>query len=115
MHGKQAQRNFKLSDADVRGHAPSPLAFKLKPEDQQGQRVEGKTPDHAKCVGFTQDIDVASAGDDGEQLQANHQIDNAIAGPKLFVGPAKPVGKNAILGNAVEHPVRPDDRGIDRA
>ncbi len=53
--------------------------------------------------------------DDGEELHANHQIDNPVTGAKATLRLAEPIGEDAILGDAHQHAGRTDDRSIDGA
>ena len=79
-HGGQSERDFAPGNVDVRRNLPAALALVLEAQHQHGEAVEGEAPDHAEGVGFAQHVDVAAAGQDGEQLQEHHQVDDAVAG-----------------------------------
>ena len=52
--------------------------------------------------------------EDGEQLQADDQVEDAMRGAEAAMRLEKPVGQHAVLGHAVEHAVGADDGRIDR-
>ena len=102
-------------DGDVGRHFPAALAFVLDAQHQHGQAVEGEAPDHAKGVGLAQQIHVAAAHQNGEDLQNDDQVDDPVGGAESRMRLPEPVGENAVFRNAVENAVGTDDRGIDRA
>ena len=53
--------------------------------------------------------------DDGDHLQDEDQVDDAIAGAELGVRLAEPVGQHAVFGHAHQHAGRADDGGVDGA
>ena len=102
-------------DLDVGRNLPAALAFVLDAQHQHGEAVEGEAPDHAECVGLAQQIHIAAADQDGEQLEHYNQIDDAIGGAESRMRLPEPVGENAIFRDAVEHAIGADDGRIDRA
>ena len=58
---------------------------------------------------------MTTADDDGQDLQENDDVDDAVAGAKARMWLAEPVAEDAVFGNAVEHAVGADDRGVDGA
>ena len=120
--GKQQQRDqrqtdgdFGLADVKVAGHLPFTVFWFRKPQDQNGQGLEGKTPDHAECVQRRQQIDVAAAGDDREDLEESDEVDDAIAGSEPVMRFAEPCRHDAVFANAIEHAVGTDDGSVDGA
>src|SRR5579864_1258168 len=113
MDGRQPNRDFKFPNLDVGRHAPSAFAFVLEAKHQHGQAVKREAPNDAKSVSLTQHVNIAAAEDNREQLQADDQIDNAVAGAELLMGTTEPVGKHAVFRNPVQHAIGADDRGVD--
>ncbi len=103
------------ADRDVGRNLPAPFAFVFDPQHQHGQAVEGETPDHSEGVRFAQQIDVAVAHQNGEELQEDDQVHDPVGGAEAGMRLAEPVGEDAVFGDAVEDAVGADDRGIDRA
>src|SRR6185437_16097774 len=114
-YGEQADRNFFAKHPDVGRNFPAALAFVLEAQHQHGKAVEGETPDHAERVRLAEDVHVASAEQNRNHLQADDQIDDAVAGSVLALGFAEPVRENSVFGDAVQHAVRSNDRGVDCA
>ena len=48
-------------------------------------------------------------------LQADDHIQDAMGRSEAGMRLAEPLGKNTVLGNAVQHAVGADDRGVHRA
>ena len=103
------------ADCQVQGHAKFALPGLLVAKHQHGQALHGEAPHHAEGVGLAQHEDIAAAQDDGEELQAHDQIQDAIRGSEAAVRMAKPVRENAVFGDAVEDAVRAHDGGVDGA
>ena len=73
-------KGISYSYAEIDGHLPAALAFVLEAEHQHGQAFEGEAPDHAERVSLAEGVDIAAAGQNGENLKADDQIDDAITG-----------------------------------
>ena len=104
-----------LSDAEIGRNFPAALAVILPAQNQHGQAIEGERPDNAEGVCLAEGDDVAPGHDDREHLQAEDQVDDAMAGAESGVGLAEPVGENTVLGHAHQHAGRADHGGIDGA
>src|SRR5580704_3227492 len=75
QHGRdydETKRDLRLADMEVTGNAPFAVAGFGEAQDQDGQRLHGKAPDHTEGVQRGKGIDVAAAEDDGRQLKSNH-------------------------------------------
>src|SRR5262249_10617044 len=94
---------------------PSALALIPPSQNQHGKTVKGETPYHTEGVRFAKDNYIASAEQDGEQLQTNDQIDDAIAGAILLLRLTKPVSEDAIFRDAIKNAVGSNDRSVDCA
>ena len=68
------------ADRDVGRHLPAAFALVLEAQHQHGEAVESEAPDHAEGVGLAQQVDVAAAHQDGEDLQNDDQIDDPVTG-----------------------------------
>src|SRR5207253_4648557 len=106
--------NLVPCDVQIRRHFPAAFAFVLKAEHQHGQAVESEAPDHTERVRFAQHVDIAVAGQDGEYLEQDHQVDDAMAGSISAMGMTEPVGQHAVLRNPVQYAVGANNRGIYR-
>src|SRR4029077_19484949 len=81
-------------------------------QDEHRKGVEQKAPDHAEGVGLAQEHHVSAAGDDGEYLQSDDDVKDAISRPVLRMRPLQAVGKHAVFGHAVQYAVGTDDGRI---
>ena len=59
--------------------------------------------------------DVAAGQHDRQQLQADDQVDDAVAGAVAMVRFLKRRSQHAVFGHAVQHAVGADDRGVLRS
>src|SRR4051812_49311302 len=103
------------TDRDVRRNLPATFALVLETQYQHGQAVKGETPNHAEGIGFAQQVDIAMACQDGEQLQEHNQIHDPISCAKARMRMTEPVSENAVFRDPVERAVRADDRCVNRA
>src|ERR1035437_6068092 len=111
----QAERDFGCADVEIERHFPIAVAGLLVAQHEHAERLHGETPDHAEGVGLAQHHHVATADQNGEQLQPDDGIDETRGGAVGFIRVAEPLGEHAILGHPVEHAVGADDGGVDRA
>src|SRR5579859_1302552 len=111
----QTHRNLHPADMEIEGDLELALARTGVTQDQHRQAVHGKAPDHAESVQVGQEVDVAAADHNGEDLQAHHDVDDAMAGAKAPVRLPEPFAQHAIFGNPVEHAVGAHDGGVYRA
>jgi len=74
----QANRDLGLANVEIAGHFPLPVLRFGKAQHENGQRLEGKTPDHAEGVQRCQQVNVAAAGDDGKYLEKGDEIDDVV-------------------------------------
>src|SRR5262245_32697060 len=113
MDGEEAKREFlSIAERNIRRYLPAPLAFELEAQDQHCEGVEGKAPDHTKCVCLAQGDNVAATGNDRDQLEDHDHVDDAVAGAKTLVRPSEPIGEDAVLAYPIQHPICADDRGV---
>ncbi len=54
------------------------------------------------------------AGHDGENLQADDHVDDAVAGAESLLRFLEPRCEDAVFDHAAEHAVGADDRGVHR-
>src|SRR5882724_8837913 len=113
--GSDADGDFGFADGDVGRDLPSALAFVFETQDEHGAAVEGEAPDNAESVGFAEEVDVAAAVENGDQLEDDHHVDDAVAGAVALVRDSEPVGEDAVFGDAVEDAVGSDDGSVDGA
>src|ERR1700757_1764411 len=111
----QSERNLFSTNRKVERNLEFALARIGVAQDKYGQAVHGKTPDDAEGVQVGEEGHIAATDKNGDDLQNHDDVDNAVAGTKARMRLAKPVAQHAIFGNTVEHAIRTDDRGIDRA
>ena len=108
----QAEWNLVARNSEIRRNLPAAFPLVLMPQNQHGQAVESETPDDTKGISFTQHIDVSSTGENREQLEEDHQIDDAVRGSKSWMRPPEPVGEHSIFRDAVKDSIGSNDRGI---
>src|SRR6266571_7753626 len=109
----QADGDFQVSKLQIQGHTEFAFSGLLVAKHQHGQAFHRETPHHAKGVGFAEHKDVPPAQDDGEELEDHHEIEDAMGSAETAVRLPEPLGKDAVLGYAVQHAVRPHDGGVD--
>ena len=76
----QSDRDFDSEEMKIGRHFPVALAFIAVAQNQHGDGFEDEAPDHAESIGFTEGVDVAPADDDGEELQSDDEVDDAVGG-----------------------------------
>ena len=81
---EQADRNLDLADVKIRGNLPAALAVVFIAQHQHGQAVKGERPDDAEGIRFTQHDHVAAAHDDGEHLEDEDEIDDAMSWCRIW-------------------------------
>ena len=113
-HAK-AERYLHSANAKVERNLEFAFAGIRVAQDENGEAVHRETPDHAECVQVGKERDVAAADDNGDDLQDHDNVDDAIAGAKTRMWLAEPVAEHAVFGNAIEHAVRANNRGIHRS
>ncbi len=104
--------NLQPKDPEVQGHAVFAVARVGVAQHEHRQPLHGETPDHAKRVEIGQEGDLATADDDGQDLESCDDIDDAVGGAELAVRLPEPVRQDAIFGDAIEHAVRAHDRRV---
>ena len=100
---------------DVERHLPGALFRLLEAQHQHGERLHGEAPHDAERVSFAEQVHVAAADQDGEQLHADHGVDDAAGGAEFAVRRTEEAGQHAVFGDAIQHAVRTDDGGVDGA
>src|ERR1022692_1677264 len=112
---EEADGDFDAPEVKVAWYLPLAI-FRLGiAQHRNCERLEREAPDHAEGVQRSQQIYVAAAGNDGEDLQADDKIDDAVAGAELLLRLAEPGGEHAVFTHSVEYAVGAHDGGVDRA
>ena len=106
---------MRFADGEIEGNLEVARAGPGVAQDQNGQTVHGEAPDHSKGIEIGQEGHVAVADEDGDDLQRDDDVDDAVAGAEARVRLAEPGAENAIFGNAVQYAVGADDGGVHRA
>src|SRR5437762_3147779 len=91
---------------------PAAFSFVLMTQYEHGQAVESEAPDDAKGISFTQDVDIAPAGKNREQLKKDDQVDNAVRGSEARMRLSEPIGKHSIFRHPVQDAIGSNDGGI---
>ncbi|SRR5260221_2118097 len=106
--GEQGQRNegeterkLNAVDREVQRNLKIAVAGLGVTEDENGEAIHGEGPDDAESVEVREKGDVAAADNNGEDLQKDDDVDNAIAGAEFRVGLAEPFAENTVFGDAV--------------
>src|SRR5664279_2473016 len=117
---KQQQRNQSQADRDlylayvkVARNLPLAILRLGKTQHEHGQRLESEAPDDTEGVQGRQQINVATAGDDGKHLKKSDEIDDAVAGSKARVRLTEPCRHHAVFADAIEHAIGTHDGGVD--
>ena len=104
QHGgneNQPHWNLGLADVQVARNLPCAVAGLGEAQHEHGDGLHGEAPDHAERVERGQHVDVAAAEDDGKQLQADDQVDDAVAGAEAVVRLLEPTGEHAVFRHAI--------------
>ena len=118
QHGgdeNQSDRNFGFADVQVAGNFPGAVSRLGEAQHEHGDGLHGEAPDHAESVERRQQVNVAAAEDDGEQLQAHDQVDDAVAGAVAVVRLLEPTGEHAVFRHAIQNAIRTHDGSVLRA
>src|SRR5712691_6803630 len=110
----QPDRNLHAAECNVEWDLEIPVAGTRVPENEHRQSIHREAPDHAESVEVRQESDVATADDDGDNLQRHDDIDDAIARSETSMGLTEPFAEYAVLGYPVQHTVRADNGRIHR-
>src|SRR5262249_28103428 len=115
-HGDDAQADWDLhaGNVNVPRHLPLALAWAAIAQHDHRQRHEREAPDHAEGIQRGQQVNVAAAGDDGQYLQPDDHVDDAIAGAEAGMRFLEPGGEDAVLDHAVQHAVGAYDGCVNR-
>src|SRR6266849_5287003 len=111
----EAERYFHAKNRKVQRHAVLAIARMRVAQDEYRQALHREAPNHAEGIQVREKRYIAPADDDGDDLQQRDNVDDAMRRAESAVGLTEPVGKNAVFGNSIEHPVRSDNRGIHGA
>src|SRR5260370_1237704 len=77
-----------------------------------GQTVEGETPDDTKRVQRCQNVEVAAAENDGQNLQERNEMDGPVTAAVFLVRALKPGGEDACFAKPVEYTICAKDGSI---
>ena len=102
-------------EVKIRRHFPGAFTLIAVAQNQHGDGFENEAPDHAERVRLTEGIDVTQTDDDGEELESDDEVDDAIGGTLLFLRTTEPVGEHAVFGDTIEDAIGADDGGVDGA
>ena len=111
----QPERDFGLADVQVAGNFPFAISGLGEAQHQHRQRFHGEAPDHAEGVERSQNVHVAQAQDDGQQLHADDQVDDAVTRAVTMMRFLEPAGQHAVFGHAIQHAIRAHDRSVLRS
>ena len=112
--GHQPQRHFFPSQLQVPGDLPLAVFRFGVTQNEHGQGLKAETPDHAEGIQRSQEVHVAAADYDGDDLQHDDQVDQPVGGAVAAVRPLKPRCEHAVFAHAVEHAVRAHDGRVHR-
>ena len=110
----ESNRNLDSSQSEVERHLVL-LVFPLEAQHQDAQRFQKEAPHNAERIGFTQQVDIAPAQNDRDDLKTCDQVDDSIRGAELPVRFLKGWMQYAIFSHTVHHAVGADDRGVHRS
>ena len=95
-------RQVEAAEPDVERHLVLAGLGPLEAEDQHRHRHEDEAPDHAEGVGLAQRQHVAPAGEDRDDLEDHHQVDQPRGRAEPGMRLQEPVGQDAVFGDAVQ-------------
>src|SRR5207247_4754259 len=111
----KAERNLHILNLEVERNTKFTFSALLVPEHRDSETLHRKAPHEAERVRFSKHKDVAAAQQDLEQLDAHHEIQDAMRCPEPPMRMTKPLGENAVLRHPVQYAIRSDNRRVDRA
>src|SRR5215472_17379314 len=82
--------NLHATKIKIKRHLKFALARIGLTEYQNSQPIHRETPNDAEGIQVGQKSHMTTTDDDGKKLQRHHDIDDPIAGPKLWMWLAKP-------------------------
>src|SRR5262245_7347110 len=108
----EPERYLMLADYQVARDLPFAMLWILIAKNGDGEPVEGETPDDAEGVESGQEVEVAAAHHDGENLQQGDQVNGAVSSSIFLVRALKPGCQDAGLAKPVQHAVGAEDCGV---
>src|SRR5690242_8099556 len=94
---------FGITNSEIQRYAILAFARLFVTKHEHGQALHRETPHHTECVRFAQDKDVATAQDNREELQGDHEVQDPVRSAELAMWLAEPFGKNSIFGDSVQY------------
>src|SRR4029077_10448841 len=99
----QAEADGDLHSANmkIKRYLELALPWPRVPEDEDGQAVHRKTPDHSESVEVCEKSDIAAAYENRDDLQCDDDVYDPVAGAESRMRLPEPRAENTVLGNAV--------------
>src|ERR1700733_5840703 len=108
----QTDGNFPTEDHGIQWHAVFAVLRVRVAQYQHRDALHRKTPDHAESVEVAEEGDVAAAGDDRDDLERHHQVNDAMRGAETRMRMPEPIREDAIFRDAIQNAVGTDNRGV---
>src|SRR5216117_3751588 len=100
----KAERNLHILNLEVERDTKFTFSALLVPEHHDSERVR-----------FSKHKDVSATQQDREDLEAHHEIQNAMQCSEPPMRMTKPLGENAVLRHPVQYAIRSYNRRVDCA
>ncbi len=84
------------------------LIAALEPQCQHPQRLHSEAPDHTKCIGFTEKVNVSPAQHNGQDLKQSNDVDDAVSSAELRMRFPEPLQQHAIFSDAIQDAIGAD-------
>src|SRR6266436_6356242 len=110
----EPNRYLHAANREIKRDLKFSLAWTGVAENEDGEPIHRKTPDHTERVEVREESHITVADDDGDDLERHDDVDE-IAGTEAPVRSAKPCAEHSVWGDAIQHTARADDCGVDVA
>ena len=111
----EADGKLRAEDSEIERDLEFALARLGITKNENGEAVHRETPDDAKRVEVCKERDIASAQENGDDLQRDDDVDDAIAGAETRMWLTEPGAEHAVFRDTVENTVRAQDGGVNGA
>src|SRR5882672_3709643 len=93
----KAERKLHAVDREVERDLKIAMAGLGVTEDENGEAIHGERPDDTESIKVCEEGDVAAADNDGDDLQNDDDVDDAVAGAEFRMRLAEPFAEDAVL------------------
>src|SRR5260221_549442 len=107
----EADGKLRAEDSEIERDLEFALARLGITKNENGEAVHRETPDDTKRIEVCKERDITAAQENGDDLQRDNDVDDAIAGAETRMWLAEPGAEHAIFRDTVENTIPAQDGG----